>query len=71
MYSIVVGENIRETQLPRSAAITAAKQMSQSTFSQVRAVDERGRERLIFRRGQLLESTFVTVDRQSRRGSLS
>ena len=71
MYTVIVGEQTRKSDLDRDAAVEQAKRMSQRTYEPVRVLHDRKFERLVFRRGSLQESVFVTRDRRSRRGPLS
>lgn len=71
MYNVIVGDQQRETELRRQEAVDAAKELSRDTHRQVKVLNDDKFERLVFRRGRLLESTYVTQDRRNRRGPLS
>ena len=64
MYSVIVGEETRRTDLARAQAVTMAKDLSRTTWRPVRVVSDGLWERLTFRRGDLLESASITPDRR-------
>lgn len=55
----------------RQGAIKAAKQMSENTHKSVKVLNEARYERLMFRRGELLEGIYVTRDRRRKLGPLN
>lgn len=72
MYTVQIHDTEQQKQFPtRHQAVRAAKEISEETHRPVMVLNEGRYERLMFRRGELLEGVFVTRDRRRKMGPLS
>lgn len=64
LYSVLTGDLVRERGVKRREAVTQAKNLSGRRGGRVTVRRSDGWEKLIYKDGELLESTLVTLDRR-------
>lgn len=71
MYIVETSEEGQQNAFAtRHQAILAAKQLSENTHRTVKVLNEGRYERLMYRRGELLEGIYITRDRRKQVGPL-